>query len=45
MYDQIVSLLVSAGYFRARIKGISPFDVVFVLHILLLTVLTRVFDV
>lgn len=28
MYDRIVTLLVSAGYFRARIKGISPFDVV-----------------
>ena len=25
-YSQIVDLLVAAGYFRARIKGLSPFD-------------------
>ena len=24
--DQTVELLLAAGYFRARIKGLSPFD-------------------
>ena len=24
--DEIVQLLLAAGYFRARIKGLSPFD-------------------
>ncbi|XKL60150.1 hypothetical protein PGB90_001166 [Kerria lacca] len=27
-YDHIVTMLVNAGYFRAKIKGISPFDVI-----------------
>lgn len=26
VYDQIVSLLLAGGYFRARIRGLSPFD-------------------
>lgn len=26
MYGEIVELLLSAGYFRARISGLSPFD-------------------
>jgi hypothetical protein len=28
-YQEICDLLVAAGYFRARIKGLSPFDKVF----------------
>lgn len=27
-YQQIISTLVAAGYFRARIIGLSPFDMV-----------------
>ena len=25
-YEEIIELLLAAGYFRARIKGLSPFD-------------------
>lgn len=25
-YDEIIELLLAAGYFRARIQGLSPFD-------------------
>ena len=32
IFENICSLLVSAGYFRARIPALSPFDKVFPLH-------------
>ena len=25
-FEEIIELLLAAGYFRARIKGLSPFD-------------------
>lgn len=34
--QEIIDLLVAAGYFRARLKGLSPFDKVDILYLNLL---------
>ena len=39
-FQEITELLVAAGYFRARIKGLAPFDKVGFLLLLLLLLLS-----
>ncbi len=35
-FEEIVKILVAGGYFRARINGLSPFDKVWIVIILIL---------